>query len=79
MLKVRKLFRDYLSRVICYNSSYYNKIGYIYVVPKFILQFCDFEYKYSESNILQCYLVMDLIKHFWYLIHVERQRETVTV
>jgi hypothetical protein len=24
-------------------------------------------------------LVMDLIKHFWYLIHVEQQEETVTV
>jgi hypothetical protein len=22
---------------------------------------------------------MDLIKHFWYLIHVKRQKETVTV
>jgi len=22
---------------------------------------------------------MDLIKHFWYLIHVERQKETITV
>jgi len=22
---------------------------------------------------------MELIKHFWYLIHVERQKETVTV
>jgi hypothetical protein len=31
------------------------------------------------SNKLKCYLVMDLIKHFWYLIHVERQKETVTV
>jgi hypothetical protein len=27
----------------------------------------------------QCYLVMDLIKHIWYLIHVERQKETVTL
>ena len=27
----------------------------------------------------QCYLVMNLIKHIWYLIHVERQKETVTV
>jgi len=31
------------------------------------------------SNILQCYVVIDLIKHFWYLIHVERQKETVSV
>jgi hypothetical protein len=23
--------------------------------------------------------VMDLIEHFWYLIHVERQKKTVTV
>jgi hypothetical protein len=22
---------------------------------------------------------MDLIKHFWYLIHVERQKETITI
>ena len=22
---------------------------------------------------------MDLIKHFWYLVHVERQKETVTL
>jgi hypothetical protein len=31
------------------------------------------------ANKLQCYLVMDLIKHFWYLTRVERQKETVTV
>jgi hypothetical protein len=24
-------------------------------------------------------MFMDIIKHFWYLIHVERQKETVTV
>ena len=31
------------------------------------------------SHKLQCYLVMDLIKYVWYLIHIERQRETITV
>jgi hypothetical protein len=31
------------------------------------------------SNKLQCYLVMYLILHFWYLIHVERPKDTVTV
>jgi hypothetical protein len=28
---------------------------------------------------LSVILVMDLIKHFWYLIHVEQQEETVIV
>ena len=31
------------------------------------------------SNKLQCHLVIDLIKHFCYLIRVERQKETITV
>ena len=31
------------------------------------------------SNKRQCYLVMNIIKHCWYLIHVERQKETVRV
>jgi hypothetical protein len=31
------------------------------------------------SNKLQCYIVMNAIKRFWYLIRVERLLETVTV
>jgi hypothetical protein len=45
----------------------------------FILQLWDFEYYCRGSNELQCYLVMDLIEHFWNLIHVERHTETVTL
>ena len=35
--------------------------------------------KGGGSHKLQCYLVMDLNKHVWYLIHIERQRETITI
>jgi len=31
------------------------------------------------SNKLHCYLIMDIIKHFSYLIHVEGHTEIVTV
>jgi hypothetical protein len=31
------------------------------------------------STKCQCYYVIDLIKHFWYLIQVERQKETATI
>ena len=46
----------------------------------FILQLYHFELPIKGgSNKLQCYLVMDLIKHFLELIHVERQKKTLTV
>ena len=31
------------------------------------------------SHQLHCHLIMDIIKHFWYLIHVKRQKEMVTI
>jgi hypothetical protein len=30
---------------------------------------------FSDKLTVQCYLVMDIKKHFWYLIYVERQKE----
>jgi len=45
----------------------------------FYLVIVWFGFYKGESNKLQYYLVIDLIKHLWYLIHVERQKETVTI
>ena len=41
-------------------------------ITVFILQLWDFSVLIKGSNILLCYLVMDLIKPFWYLIHLEQ-------
>ena len=71
--------RSYYARALKLNNKNVRALYGFSLVCSFILQLCAFEYLQGGSNKYQCYLVMDLIKHFWYLIHVEQQKEAVAV